>query len=71
MVTFRCLYYNIKIENIKGGVGMKKLIKRTSLILVAFVISMFLLATQNTQVDLRAGEEDIPGLFIQSVGYPI
>ncbi|MDW7661422.1 MAG: hypothetical protein SCL54_08415 [Bacillota bacterium] len=50
---------------------MKKLIKRTSLVLVAFVISMFLLATQNTQVDLRAGEEDIPGLFIQSVGYPI
>lgn len=71
MVTFRCLYYIIKIENLKGGVGMKSLIKSASLVLVVFVISVFLLSTQNTQVDLRAGEEDIPGLFIQSVGYPI
>lgn len=71
MVTFRWFYYNINLENIKGGVGMKKVLKRTSLVLVGFVISMVLLTTQNTQMDLRAGEEDIPGLFIQSVGYPI
>jgi hypothetical protein len=48
---------------------MKTLIKRTSLVLVAFVISMFLLSTQNAQVDLRAGEEDIPGLYIKSMSY--
>ncbi len=50
---------------------MKTLLKRTSLVLVAFVISLALLSTHNNNVDLRAGEEDIPGLYIQSVGFPI
>ncbi len=50
---------------------MKSLIKRISLVLVAFVISLALLSTQNYNVDLRAGEEDIPGLYIQSVSYPV
>jgi len=71
VVTFLWFYYNIKTENLKGGVCMKTIIKRTSLVLVAFVISLVLLSTQDYNADLRAGEEDIPGLFIQSVGYPI
>ena len=42
---------------------MKTLVKRTSLVLVAFVISLALLSTQNNIMDLRAGEEDIPNLY--------
>ncbi|MBE0451169.1 MAG: hypothetical protein IBX70_10015 [Clostridia bacterium] len=42
---------------------MKTIIKRTSLVLVAFVISLALLSTQNSNMDFRAGEEDIPSLY--------
>ncbi|MCD4714342.1 MAG: hypothetical protein K8R73_13760 [Clostridiales bacterium] len=42
---------------------MKVLIKRSSLVLVAFVISLALLSTQTYNMDLRAGEEDIPNLY--------
>lgn len=46
---------------------MKILIKRTSLVLVAFVLSLTLLSTQSNNIDLRAGEEDIPSLYSFSI----